>query len=140
MKTEHAYWLIKSEPEVYPFVQLVKEKKTAWEGVRNYAARLHLRAMKRGDLALYYHSNTGKEIVGVAKVVRTHYQDPTTKDDWSAVDFAPVKALAKPVTLEAIREHPSLKEMVLLKQGRLSVSPVTKKEWDAILAAGHTKL
>jgi predicted RNA-binding protein with PUA-like domain len=135
-----AYWLIKSEPDVYPFAQLVKDKKTTWNGVRNYAARLHLRAMKKGDLALFYHSNVGKSVVGIAKVTREHYQDPTTKDDWSVVDFAPVKAVVAPVTLEAIREHPMLKDMVLLKQGRLSVSPVTKAEFDAILAAGKTKL
>jgi predicted RNA-binding protein with PUA-like domain len=135
-----AYWLIKSEPEVYPFTQLVKDKKTAWEGVRNYAARLHLRAMKKGDLAFFYHSNTDKAVVGVAKVVGEAYQDPTTKDDWSVVDFAPVKALSVPVTLDAIRVHPKLKDMVLLKQGRLSVSPVTKPEFDAILTAGKTKL
>jgi predicted RNA-binding protein with PUA-like domain len=135
-----AHWLIKSEPEVYSFQQLVKDKKTVWSGVRNYAARLHLRAMKKGDLAFFYHSNTGKAVVGVAKVVREHYQDPTTKDDWSAVDFAPVKAFTTPVTLDAVREHPTLKDMVLLKQGRLSVSPVTKTEWDAVLAAGKTAL
>lgn len=135
-----AYWLIKSEPDVYSFAQLVKDKKTAWSGVRNYAARLHLRAMKKGDLALYYHSNTDKAVVGVAKVVREQYQDPTTKDDWTAVDFAPVKAVTSAVTLDAIREHPKLKDMVLLKQGRLSVSPVTKAEFDAILAAGKTTL
>ena len=136
-----AYWLIKSEPDKYPFEQLVKDKKTRWDGVRNFTARNNLRAMKKGDLALYYHSNEGKAVVGVAEVVREHYPDPTADGgDFSAVDFAPRKALAQPVTLAQMRETPKLANMVVLKQGRLSVSPVTKVEFDAVLAAGKTKL
>jgi predicted RNA-binding protein with PUA-like domain len=135
-----AYWLIKSEPDKYPFDQLVKDKKTRWDGVRNFTARNNLRAMKKGDLALYYHSNEGKSVVGVAEVVREHYQDPTTDGDFSAVDFAPVKALAEPVTLAQMRDTPKLAGMVVLKQGRLSVSPVTASEFQAVLAAGKTKL
>jgi predicted RNA-binding protein with PUA-like domain len=135
-----AYWLIKSEPDKYPFSQLVEDKKTRWDGVRNFTARNNLRAMKKGDLALYYHSNEGKEVVGVAEVVREHYQDPTTDGDFSAVDFAPVKALAEPVTLAQIKSMPKLANMMILKQGRLSVSPVTAAEFEAVLAAGKTKL
>jgi predicted RNA-binding protein with PUA-like domain len=135
-----AYWLIKSEPDKYPFDQLVKDKKTRWDGVRNFTARNNLRAMKTGDLALYYHSNEGKAVVGIAKVVREAYQDPTSDGDFSAVDFAPVKALREPVTLAAMREMPKLAKMTVLRQGRLSVSPVTAAEFDAVLAAGQTKL
>ena len=135
-----AHWLIKSEPDKYPFDQLVKDKKTRWDGVRNFTARNNLRAMKKGDLALYYHSNEGKAVVGVAEVVREHYQDPTTEGDYSAVDFAPVKALAQPVTLAQMREMPKLASMTVLKQGRLSVSPGTPAEFQAVLAAGKTKL
>jgi predicted RNA-binding protein with PUA-like domain len=135
-----AHWLIKSEPDKYPFEQLVKDKKTTWDGVRNFTARNNLRAMKKDDLALFYHSNEGKAVVGIAKVVREHYQDPSTDGDFSAVDFAPVKALAVPVTLAEMRENPKLKSMIVLKQGRLSVSPVTPAEFDAVLAAGRTKL
>jgi predicted RNA-binding protein with PUA-like domain len=136
-----AHWLIKSEPDTYSFDQLVKDKKTRWDGVRNFTARNNLRAMKKGDLALFYHSNEGKEVVGVAEVVREHYPDPTADGkDFSAVDFAPVKAFAAPVTLAEIRATPKLADMVLLKQGRLSVSPVTKVEFDAVLAMGKTRL
>ena len=134
------YWLIKSEPDKYPFEQLVKDKKTRWDGVRNFTARNNLRAMKKGDLALYYHSNEGKAVVGIAEVVREAYQDPSTDGDYSAVDFAPVKALAEPVTLARMREMPKLAGMVILKQGRLSVSPVTPAEFQVVLAAGKTKL
>jgi len=129
-------WLIKSEPEAYSFEQLRKEKRTAWTGVRNYTARNNLRAMQKGDLALFYHSNVGKAVVGVAKVVKVAYTEDTDEGDWSVVDFAPVKALAAPVTLDAMREHPSLKDMVLWKQSRLSVIPVTQPEFDAIVEAG----
>src|SRR5580698_10434650 len=108
-----AYWLIKSEPDKYPFEQLVKDKKTTWDGVRNFEARNNLRAMKKGDLALFYHSNEGKEVVGVARVRREAYQDPTTEEDFSAVDFEPVKVLAERVTLATIRDNAKLKDMVL---------------------------
>ncbi len=135
-----AFWLIKSEPDKYPFDQLVKDKKTRWDGVRNFTARNNIRAMKKGDLALYYHSNEGKAVVGIAEVVREHYQDPTTDGDFSAVDFAPVKTLAEPVTLAMMRDLPALANLTVLKQGRLSVSPVTTAEFQAVLAAGKTKV
>lgn len=128
------YWLIKSEPHVYSFDQLLKEKKTFWEGVRNYAARNNLRAMKKGDLLLFYHSNEGKEIVGIAKVVGEAYQDPTTEDpNWSVVDVAPVKKLKKPVTLEMVKADKRLAQMALVKFMRLSVQPVKREEFDLIL-------
>jgi predicted RNA-binding protein with PUA-like domain len=129
-----AHFLVKSEPGVYPFDRLVEEKKTAWDGVRNYEARNNLRAMKKGDLLLYYHSNEGKEIVGIAKVVREAYQDPKTDEDWSAVDIAPVKRLARPVTLAEIKKHKTLSQMALVKKSRISVVPVTEKEYETVLA------
>ena len=134
-------WLIKSEPEAYSFDQLVKDTRTAWTGIRNYTARNNLRAMKLGDLALFYHSNTGKAVVGVAKIVREHYPEVTAdKGEWSAVDIVPVAPFVVPVTLAAMREHPKLTNMVLWKLGRLSVAPVTQPEFRAILGAGKTKL
>jgi predicted RNA-binding protein with PUA-like domain len=135
-----SYWLVKSEPDVYPFEQLQKDGRTNWDGVRNYQARIHLRAMKAGDLVLYYHSNEGKAVVGIARVVREAYQDPTTDEDWSAVDIEPVKPFVAPVTLAAMRKMRPLAKMVMLKSGRLSVSPVTKGQFDALLAAGKTTL
>ncbi len=129
-------WLIKSEPEAYAYAQLVKDGKTAWTGVRNYTARNNLRAMKVGDLALYYHSNTDKAVVGVARVVKAAYAEDTDEGEWSAVDFAPASALSTPVTLAAMREHPSLSAMVMWKQGRLSVVPVTPAEFDVVVALG----
>ncbi len=110
-------WLIKSEPFKYPFDKLVSDGRAVWDGVRNYEARNNLRAMKKGDSCLFYHSNEGKEVVGVARVAREAYQDPTTKDDWSAVDVEPVRALRHPVTLEAMREHPLLKGMMIFAAG-----------------------
>lgn len=135
-----AYWLVKSEPSVYPWSKLVADGRAVWDGVRNFEARNNLRAMKKGDLCLFYHSNEGKEIVGVARVVREAYQDPTTKEDWSVVDVEPVKALTAPLPLAAIKAHPTLKNMALVKRSRLSVVPVTKAELDAVLAASKTKL
>lgn len=136
-----AYWLIKSEPYKYPFSQLEKDGKTTWDGVRNFEARNNLRAMKKGDLALFYHSNEGKEVVGVAVVLEEAYPDPTAKgEDWSVVDFGPHAKLKEPVTLEAIRKHPKLSEMQLVKRSRLSVVPVTAAEFRAVLAAGKTKI
>jgi predicted RNA-binding protein with PUA-like domain len=132
-------WLVKSEPSVYPFEQLIEEKKTAWDGVRNYEARNNLRAMKKGDLLLYYHSNEGKEIVGLAKVARTAYQDPKTDEDWSAVDVAPVKRLRKPVTLAQIKAHPKLSKMALVRKSRISVVPVTEEELALVLELAGTK-
>ena len=129
-----AYWLIKSEPFKYSWDQFVKDKKTFWDGVRNYAARNNLRSMKKGDLAFFYHSNEGVEIVGIAQVIKEAYQDPTTNETaWVAVDFKPVKKLAKPVSLAMIKADKKLANMALIKQGRLSVQPVTEQEWNHIL-------
>jgi predicted RNA-binding protein with PUA-like domain len=135
-----SYWLVKSEPSTYSWSKLVDEKKAAWDGVRNFEARNNLRAMKKDDLVFFYHSNEGKDVVGVARVKREAYQDPTTKDDWSAVELEPVKPLVRPVTLEEMKETKALANMVVVKKSRLSVSPVTKDEFDAILALGKTKL
>jgi len=128
-----AWFLVKSEPSVYSFDDLVRDGKTVWEGVRNFEARNNLRAMKKGDQCLYYHSNEGKEIVGIAKVVKEAYKDPTSDDDWSVVELAPVKKLAHPVTLAAIKAHKTLKNMALVKRGRISVVPVTEKEASLVL-------
>lgn len=125
------YWLVKSEPSVYSWEQLLKDKKTVWDGVRNYAARLHLRAMKNGDEVFFYHSNEGTSIVGIAKVVKEAYPDPKDKE-WSAVDLAPVKSLKNPVSLAQIKAEKTLKNMALVRIGRLSVSPVTQQEFDTI--------
>src|SRR5450759_2249855 len=128
------YWLVKSEPSVYGWEQLVKDKKTSWDGVRNYAARNHLKAMKKGDEVLFYHSNEGMEIVGIAKITKEFYQDPTTEDtNWVAVDLKPVKKLKNPVTLSQIKADKRLQEMALVRLGRLSVQPVTEKEWKIIM-------
>jgi predicted RNA-binding protein with PUA-like domain len=129
-----AHWLVKSEPSVYSFDQLTKDKSTVWSGVRNYAARLHLRGMKKGDEVFYYHSNEGTDIVGIAKVTKEAYQDPTTDDDrWVAVDIAPVRRLKNPVSLETIKADKRLADMALVRIGRLSVQPVTDKEWKIVL-------
>jgi predicted RNA-binding protein with PUA-like domain len=135
------YWLVKSEPEAYAWSQLVKDGVTAWTGVRNFAARNHLRAMKSGDRFFFYHSGEEKSAVGLARVVREFYPDPTaTEGDWSAVDLAPEKALAKTVTLAAIKADKILKEMVLAKQSRLSVSPVTEAQVKRLLKLAETKI
>jgi predicted RNA-binding protein with PUA-like domain len=129
-----AYWLVKSEPSAYSWEQLVKEKQTVWNGIRNYAARLHLRGMKKGDEVLFYHSNEGLDIVGIAKVTKEHYQDPSTDDDrWVAVDLKAYKKLKKPVNLEQIKKDKRLANMALVRIGRLSVQPVTDKEFDVIM-------
>jgi predicted RNA-binding protein with PUA-like domain len=131
------YWLVKSEPPKYPFDQLLKDKTTTWDGVRNYAARNNLKAMKKGDLLLFYHSNEGKEVVGIAKVVKEFYQDPTTDDtNWVVVDIAPVKKLKKPVGLHQIKKDDRLKDMLLIKLSRLSVIPVKREEFDLIVDLG----
>ncbi|HSY60691.1 MAG TPA: EVE domain-containing protein [Cytophaga sp.] len=128
------YWLIKSEPFKYSFDQFMVDKKTFWDGVRNYQARNNLREMKKGDLLLFYHSNEGKEIVGIAKIVKEAYQDPTTDDaNWVVVDIAPVKKLKNPVTLEMVKKDKRLANMALVKLMRLSVQPVKKEEFDIIL-------
>jgi len=129
------YWLVKQEPDSYSFDDFVADKRAAWTGVRNYQARNNLRAMKKGDTALYYHSNIGKAVVGIAKVAKEAYPDPTAKEgDWVAVDLVPEKALKRPVTLDEIKTHKTLSEMVLVKNSRLSVQPVTKAEFDQIIA------
>ncbi len=136
-----AHFLIKSEPYKYPFSQLVTDGRTTWDGVRNFEARNHLRAMKVGDLLLYYHSNEGKEIVGVARVVRTAYPDPTAKEgDWSVVDIVPVKPLVEPVSLARIKDDRVLSQMALVKRSRLSVVPVSAPEFRRVLELGRTKL
>ena len=135
------YWLVKSEPFKYAWDELVEDGSTYWDGVRNYEARNHLASMKKGDLALYYHSNEGKEVVGVARITRTAYQDPTTKDErWVVVDLEPVVPLKRPVTLAEIRADASLAEIQLVRRGRLSVVPVTKPEFQRILKLGKTSI
>ncbi|NVM67820.1 putative RNA-binding protein with PUA-like domain [Mucilaginibacter sp. SG538B] len=131
------HWLVKSEPFKYSWEKFNKDGRTFWDGVRNYQARNNLREMKEGDLVLFYHSNEGKEIVGIAKVVKEAYQDPTTDDtDWVVVDLAPVEALKTPVTLEQIKADPKLQDIGLVRQGRLSVMGVKREEFDYILALG----
>jgi predicted RNA-binding protein with PUA-like domain len=132
-----AFWLIKSEPEVYSWDQLVKDKHTRWDGIRNYAARLHLRSMKKDDQVLFYHSNKGTEIVGIASVIKEAYQDPTTSDPaWFAVDVKPLKKFVKPVSLEQIKKEKKLSSMALVRISRLSVQPVTEEEWKIIMKMG----
>jgi predicted RNA-binding protein with PUA-like domain len=131
------YWLVKSEPEKYSWERLNKEGRTFWDGVRNYQARNNLREMKEGDLVLFYHSQEGKEVVGIAKVVKESYQDPTTTDpNWVVVDIAPVEALKKPVTLEQIKADEKLQDIHLVRQGRLSVMGLKREEFDHIVALG----
>jgi predicted RNA-binding protein with PUA-like domain len=131
------YWLVKSEPFKYSWEQFVADKQTFWDGVRNYQARNNLRAMKKGDLVLWYHSNEGMEVVGIAKVVKEAYQDPTTEDtNWVVVDLKPFKKLKKPVSLVQIKAHPLLQNIGLVKQGRLSVMPLQTEEFDIILELG----
>ena len=128
-----AYWLVKSEPSTYSFDHLIKDKQTTWDGVRNYAARNHLKSMKKGDEVLFYHSNEGLEIVGIAKVSKESYQDPTTDESWVVVDLKPHKRLTKPVPLTQIKTDKRLAEMALVRLGRLSVQPVTDAEWKVIM-------
>lgn len=131
------YWLVKSEPFKYSWDQLVKDKKTFWDGVRNYTARNNLRNMSIGDQVFFYHSNEGLAIVGIAEVVKEAYQDPTTDDtNWVVVELKPVKAFPKPVTLTDIKQEKTLAEMQLVRQGRLSVSAVTAVEYKKILKMG----
>ena len=136
-----AYWLVKSEPSVYNWSQLVKDKKTSWDGVRNYAARLHLRAMKKGDEVFFYHSNEGTDIVGIATVSKEFYQDPTTDDErWISVELKPKKKLSNPVSLAQIKKEKKLADMALIRISRLSVQPVYEDEWNIILSlAGESK-
>jgi predicted RNA-binding protein with PUA-like domain len=131
------HWLVKSEPFKYSWDKFNEDGRTFWDGVRNYQARNNLREMKKGDLVLFYHSNEGKNVVGIAKVVKESYQDPTTDDtNWLVVDLAPVEALKNPVSLEQIKKEESLKNISLVKQGRLSVMPLKAEEFDKILEMG----
>ncbi len=134
------FWLIKSEPFKYSWEQFEKEGQTFWDGVRNYAARNNLRAMKKGDLAFWYHSNEGMEIVGIAKVVKEAYQDPTTEDPaWLVVDFKPYKKLKKPVTLVQMKADKRLANMDLVRLGRLSVGAVREEEWKIVMEMAGMK-
>jgi predicted RNA-binding protein with PUA-like domain len=130
------HWLIKSEPNKYSFEDLTRDGRTTWDGVRNYEARNNLRSMKKGDLCLYYHSNEGKAVVGVARVAREAYPDPTTKEDFSAVDIEPVRALASPVSLDEMRDHRMLGDMAMFRRPRLSVVPVAANEFELVLKLG----
>lgn len=134
------YWLVKSEPYKYSWDQFEKDKVTVWDGVRNYAARNNLRAMKKGDLVFWYHSNEGKEIVGIAKVSKEFYPDPTaTEGDWSVVELKPFKKLKKPIGLDQIKADKKLQQMDLVRLSRLSVGAVRPEEFDWILALAETK-
>lgn len=132
------HWLVKSEPFKYSWEKFNEDGRTFWDGVRNYQARNNLKEMKEGDLVLFYHSNEGKNVVGIAKVVKEFYQDPTTDDkNWVVVDLSPVETLKKPVTLEQIKAEPSLADISLIRQGRLSVMPLKATEFDKILEMGN---
>lgn len=134
-------WLVKSEPFKYSWDEFVKDGRTYWDGVRNYEARNNLAAMKKGEFALYYHSNEGKEVVGVARVVGESYPDPTTDDErWVVVDLEPVAAFEEPVSLATIKNDPALSEIALVKRSRLSVVPIAHKEFQRILKLGKTRL
>ena len=131
------YWLVKSEPHKYSWQQFLKDGQTFWDGVRNYQARNNLSAMKTGDLALFYHSNEGMKVVGIAKVIREAYPDPTTDDArWVAVDLVPHHTLKKSVTLVDIKNEPMLAQIGLIRQGRLSVMPLRAEEFDKIVEMG----
>lgn len=135
------YWLMKSEPFKYSFAQLVKDGRTTWDGVRNFEARNNLRGMKKGDLAFFYHSNEGKEIVGVVRVDVEAYPDPTAPgEDWSVVEVVPVSGLKAPVSLDVIKSDPALADLALLKRSRLSVVPVSKVHFDHLLGLAKTRL
>lgn len=134
------YWLVKSEPSKYSWDKFVEGKRTYWDGVRNYTARNNLKAMKKGDEVFFYHSQEGLEIVGIANVVKEAYQDPTTDDtNWVVVDLKPIQKMKKPVTLATIKADKRLEGISLVKQGRLSVCPITDEEWDVILQLGEMK-
>ncbi|MFN2439119.1 MAG: EVE domain-containing protein [Chitinophagaceae bacterium] len=136
-----AYWLVKSEPNTYGWEQFQKEGTAVWDGVRNYAARLHLKAMKKGDEVFFYHSNEGLEIVGIAKVIKEAYPDPTAKEEgWVVVDLKPVRKLKRPISLKEIKEQKSLSDMALIRLGRLSVQPVKAEEWKAVMELSEKKV
>ena len=135
------FWMVKQEPEAYSWSTFVQEGKTAWTGVRNFQARNHLRAMKKGDLVLFYHSVSEKQVVGVARVDKESYPDPTaTEGDWSVVDLVAVKPLRKPVSLEAIKADKTLREIPLVRQSRLSVIPLTESQFKRLLVLADTGL
>jgi predicted RNA-binding protein with PUA-like domain len=137
MSASRQHWIVKQEPSAYSWTQFVADGQTAWTGVRNFQARNHLRAMRVGDLALFYHSVIGKEVVGIASVVRESYPDPTaTEGSWICVDLQPQKALPHPVSLETLKAHPTLCKIGLIRQSRLSVIPVSPEEFDQIVALG----
>lgn len=134
------YWMVKQEPDAYPWAQFVRDKGTAWTGVRNFQARNNLRAMKKGDRVFYYHSVTGKEVVGLAEVRREAYPDATAQEgDWSCVDLVPRQACPSPVTLETIKEEPRLADLPLLRQSRLSVMPVSMAQASILCRLGGLK-
>jgi len=136
-----SFWLIKSEPFVYSFSDLIRDGFSMWDGVRNYGARNFLRSMEKDDLLLFYHSNEGLEIVGIAKVLHTAYPDPTAeKGDWSAIDIVPVKPLNRFVTLKEIKQHPELQDIGLIKQSRLSVMPLSEDQFQILLSLGETNM
>lgn len=136
-----AYWLVKSDPDAYSWDDLVRDGSTYWDGVRNYQARNHLAAMRKGDLVLYYHSGADKQVVGVTRVTGEAYPDPTTKDErWVVVDLELVRPFTQPVSLAEIRAEPSLAKLALIRQSRLSVMPVGRKEFERILRLGKTRI
>ncbi|MDB5001356.1 MAG: ubiquinol-cytochrome reductase [Mucilaginibacter sp.] len=131
------HWLVKSEPVKYSWEKFNKEGRTFWDGVRNYQARNNLKLMKKGDLVMWYHSNEGKEVVGIARIIKEFYQDPTTEDpNWVVVDLEPVESLKNPVTLEKIKADERLKDIGLVRQGRLSVMALKREEFDRIVELG----
>ena len=135
------FWLVKQEPSKYNWEQLVRDKETYWDGVRNYQARNNLQKMKRGDLVLFYHSVVGKEVKGICKVTKEFYPDPTSDDPrWCVVDLRPVQTMRSPVTLDDIKSHPELEDIALIRQSRLSVMPLSKKELKIILKLGNTSV
>ena len=139
-KAKKQYWLVKSEPFKYSWDKFVEDGSTYWDGVRNYQARNNLRAMKKGDQVFFYHSNEGLEIVGIARVIKEHYQDPTTEDErWSVVDLKPVRKLKRAISLEEIKGDERLQEIALVRQSRLSVMPIREEEFDAILELSKRK-
>lgn len=131
------YWLVKSDPDTYSWDKMTNDKRTFWDGVRNYQARNYMKDMKIGDLVLFYHSQSDKAVVGITKVVKEFYPDPTTDDDrWVVVDLEIVRPLSSPVTLDQIKQNPILSNLPLVKQQRLSVMPLTKEQYDEILRIG----
>jgi len=132
------YWLVKSEPFKYSWNQFVKDKRTYWDGVRNYQARNNLNAMKKGDAVLFYHSTEGLAVVGIARVIKEAYQDPTTEDQrWVVVDLEPVESLQQPVLLSEMKQDKRLQNIALIRQAQLSVMPLTKEEFEVIIARGR---